>query len=142
MFTPNHLSILGIIHTAISVLAIFAALYGLYLYGRIDPKTIPGKSYIWLTVLTCLTGLPIMRFGHPTAGHYLSIILFILLPIGIYASRIRFLGKLGEYIQVIVMSATAAIHDQHRDFARGGTVGGGFAGEPDTAATLSANTMR
>lgn len=106
MFTPNHLSILGIIHTAISVLAIFAALYGLYLYGRIDPKTIPGKSYIWLTVLTCLTGLPIMRFGHPTAGHYLSIILFILLPIGIYVPRIRFLGKLGEYIQVIVMSAT------------------------------------
>jgi len=106
MFTPNHLSILGIIHTAISILAILIALYALFRSGKIDPLTSPGKWYIWLTIVTCVTGLPIMRFGHPTAGHYLAIIVLILLPIGIFSRRLRILGKLGEYIQVIVMSAT------------------------------------
>ncbi|HEY9002102.1 MAG TPA: hypothetical protein VIM89_12170 [Mucilaginibacter sp.] len=106
MITPNHLSILGIIHTAISILAILIALYALFRSGKIDPVSGPGKWYIWLTILTCVTGLPIMRFGHPTAGHYLAIIVLVLLPIGIFARRLRFLGKLGEYIQVIVMSAT------------------------------------
>jgi len=106
MITPNHLSVLGIVHTAISILAILAALYALFQSGKINPITGPGKSYILLTILTCVTGLPIMRFGHPTAGHYLAIIILLLLPIGIYARRMRFLGKLGEYIQVVVMSTT------------------------------------
>ena len=106
MITPNHLSLLGIIHTAISILAILVALWALFRSGKIDPASGPGKWYIWLTVLTCVTGLPIMRFGHPTGGHYLAIMILILLPIGIYSRRIRFLGKSGEYIQVFVMSTT------------------------------------
>jgi hypothetical protein len=106
MITPNHLSIFGIIHTAISILAILAAFYALFRSGRIDPAVGPGKWYTWLTILTCVTGLPIMRFGHPTAGHYLAIIILVLLPIGIYAHRMHFLGKLREYLQVVVMSTT------------------------------------
>ncbi len=106
MITPNHLSILGIIHTAISILAILTALYALFRSGKIDPATGPGKLYVWLTIVTCVTGLPIMRFGHPSAGHYLAIIILVLLPIGIYARRMRFLGKLGEYVQVFIMSTT------------------------------------
>ncbi|MBS1520511.1 MAG: hypothetical protein JST50_05915 [Bacteroidetes bacterium] len=106
MITPNHLSILGIIHTAISILALLVAFWALFRSGRIDPLTGPGKRYIWLTIITCVTGLPIMRFGHPTGGHYLAIIILILLPIGIFARRMRFLGKLGEYVQVFVMSTT------------------------------------
>jgi hypothetical protein len=106
MITPNHLSILGIIHTAISILAILAALGALFRSGKVDPASGSGKWYIWLTVITCVTGLPIMRFGHPTGGHYLAIMILILLPMGIYAPRLRFLGKLGAYIQVFVMSTT------------------------------------
>jgi len=34
---PNHLSILGIIHTAISILAILAGLFALLRDGKIDP---------------------------------------------------------------------------------------------------------
>ncbi|HTD40513.1 MAG TPA: hypothetical protein VK671_07830 [Mucilaginibacter sp.] len=106
IYVPNHLSILGIIHTSISIFAILAGLYALYLSGRIDPKNGPGKWYVWLTILTCLTSLPIMKLGHPTAGHYLAIIIFILLPIGIYARQLRIFGKLADYVQVIIMSTT------------------------------------
>lgn len=103
---PNHLSILGIIHTAISILAIIVALYALLRNGIIDPKNGNGKLYILLTVLTCVTGLPIMRFGHPTAGHNLAVIILIVLPIAIYAPSIKFLGKSAAYIQVFLMSLT------------------------------------
>ena len=101
---PNHLSILGIIHTAISIIALLVAFYALYCDGKLDPSNRRGKLYIWLTVITCVTGFPIMKTGHLTPGHYLAIIIVVLLPIGIYAKR--FFGKLGDYIQVIVMSTT------------------------------------
>jgi len=101
---PNHLSLLGIIHTAISILAILAGLFALIRDGRIDPVNGRGKWYTWLTVITCLTGLPIMRFGHPTPGHYLAVIILVLLIIAIFVRR--FFGKAGEYIQVVAMSTT------------------------------------
>ena len=106
MITPNHLSFLGIIHTAISILAILTAFYALFQSGKINPSAGPGKWYTWLTIINCVTGLPIMRFGHATAGHYLAIIILVLLPIGIFVRRASFLGKLGEYIQVFIMSTT------------------------------------
>ena len=102
--TPNHLSILGIIHTVISVVALLAAFYALYREGKINPAGINGKLYIWLTIITCVTGFPIMKTGHFTPGHYLAIIIFIVLPIAIYAGRLT--GKTGVYIQTLLMSLT------------------------------------
>jgi len=101
---PNHLSTLGIIHTAISTLAILVALYAFYKDRKIDPASTSGKLYIWLIVVACITGFPIMRVGHPTPGHYLGVIIWVLLPLGIYAGRI--FGKAGDYIQVILLSTT------------------------------------
>ncbi|TWI96774.1 hypothetical protein JN11_03886 [Mucilaginibacter frigoritolerans] len=103
---PNHLSILGIIHTAISILAIFSAFYALSLEGKINPADKLGKIYIILTIITCLTGLPIMKTGHPTAGHYLAILILVLLPIAMFIRSLRIFGKLANYVQVILMSAT------------------------------------
>ena len=104
MITPNHLSVLGIIHTAISVLALLFGLFALIRDGKIDPANGRGKLYVLFTVLTCVTGFPIMRFGHPTPGHYLGVIILVLLPIAIYAGRL--FGKAGAYVQVIIMSLT------------------------------------
>jgi phosphatidylglycerophosphate synthase len=106
MITPNHLSILGIIHTAISIVAILVAFYALLRSGKIDPATGPGKLYIWLTVITCVTGFPIMKTGHFTPGHYLAIIILILLPLGVYVRSLRIFGKLANYVQVIFLSTT------------------------------------
>ena len=103
---PNHLSILGIIHTAISILAIFAALYALLRDGKISPSNSRGKLYILLTVITCITAFPIMRFGHPTAGHKLGIIILVILPIAYFITSFKLLGKSAVYIQVFLMSLT------------------------------------
>jgi hypothetical protein len=103
---PNHLSILGIIHTAISILAILSAFYALSMEGKINPSDNLGKIYIILTIITCLTSLPIMKTGHPTGGHYLAILILVLLPIAMFIRSLRIFGKLADYIQVILMSAT------------------------------------
>ena len=101
---PNHLSILGIIHTAISVIALIVALAALVKSGKVNPAAKLGHWYVWLTVITCITGFPIMKTGHFTPGHYLAIIIIILLPLAIYAYRI--FGKAAPYVQVILMSTT------------------------------------
>src|ERR1700754_70383 len=106
MIKPNHLSILGIIHTAISVIALFVAFYALYRSVKLDPATGPGKWYILLTVVTCVTGFPIMKTGHFTPGHYVAIIVLVLLPLGVYARQLRIFGKLADYMQVVFLSTT------------------------------------
>ena len=103
---PNHLSILGIIHTAISILAILAALYALFIDGKISPANDRGKLYILLTAITCISGFPIMRFGHPTAGHTLGIVILVILPIAYFITSLKFLGKIATYLQVFLMSLT------------------------------------
>jgi len=106
MITPNHLSVLGIIHTAISILAILAGLFAMFSYGKIEMTKQWGKSFIWLTIFTCLTGFPIMRFGHPTPGHYLGVIILVMLPIAIYARQLRIFGKFADYVQLVLLSST------------------------------------
>lgn len=105
-YVPNHLSILGIIHTAISILALFAGFAALLSYGKINMTNAPGRWYIWLTAITCITGFPIMKLGHPTAGHYLGIIILVLLTIGLYAKNVPVLKKAAAYTQIIAMSTT------------------------------------
>ncbi|GAB3937442.1 hypothetical protein [Mucilaginibacter myungsuensis] len=103
---PNHLSTLGIIHTIISIFALIAAFVALPRYGRISPRSATGKVYIFLTVITCLTGFPIMRFGHPSPGHFLGLIILLILPVAVYARSIKFLGQAWAYVEVILMSTT------------------------------------
>jgi Ca2+/Na+ antiporter len=103
---PNHLSILGIIHTAISIIAIITAVVALIRTGRIDPKSGTGELYVTLTVVACFTALPIMKTGHPGPGHALAVIILVLLLIAIYAYSMRLFGKTEGYVQTIAMSAT------------------------------------
>ena len=103
---PNHLSPLGIFHTAVSIIAILTAFYALIRDGKINPANGRGKLYIFLTVITCISALPIMKTGHPTAGHKLAIIILIILPIAMYIPSMKFLGKSAAYIQIFLMSLT------------------------------------
>jgi hypothetical protein len=47
-----------------------------------------------------------MKTGHLSAGHGLAVIVLILLPIGVYAKSMNFLGKAADYVQVFIMSST------------------------------------
>jgi hypothetical protein len=103
---PNHLSILGIFHTAISVLALLIAFYALYHKGRINPDYDAGRLYSIFTVIGCLTSLPIMKTGHPTPGHFVAVIILIMLPVAIYARSIRIFRRNADYVQTVLMTTT------------------------------------
>jgi hypothetical protein len=103
---PNHLSIIGIIHTAISILALFTGFYCLLRDGKIAPLTGTGKLYVLLTIITCLTSFPIMKTGQFTGAHGLGVMVLVLLLVGAYAKSFKSFAKPGDYIQVFVMSAT------------------------------------
>lgn len=103
---PNHLSTIGIIHTAISVIGVFVAFYSLARYGKIDPDNKMGKWYIGLTLFACFSSFLVMKTGHLSGAHGLSILILTILPFSIYAKKIKVFGKRTEYIQVTLMSAT------------------------------------
>lgn len=101
---PNHLSILGIVHTIISILAIIAGFVALFQQGVIDPRSKTGQWYVILTLLTCVTGFPIMRTGHFGPAHALSILVTFLLLVALFSRK--WFGKAGVYSETILMSAT------------------------------------
>lgn len=57
------LSTLGIIHTAISVLALIFAFTALFIEGKINPRTNTGKYYLVATVLACVTSFGLSLNG-------------------------------------------------------------------------------
>lgn len=103
---PNHLSILGIIHTIISVVALFTGVRCLIIDGKIIPKNSRGGWYILLTTVTCLTAFPIMKTGHFTVAHSVGLIILILLILGTYVKAIGLLKPVADYLQVVLMSST------------------------------------
>ena len=61
---------LGVIHTAVSLIAVGAGLIALFRDKEISPRNGVGKIYIIATILTCLTGFGIFQhggFGKPHA---------------------------------------------------------------------------
>lgn len=103
---PNHLSTIGIAHTAIGIIAVSYAINSLARYGTIKPSSTTGKWYIALTVIACVSSFPIMNSGHPTAGHAFAVMILIMFPLAIYAHTIRLFGNKADYVQTILMSTT------------------------------------
>ncbi|RWY48125.1 hypothetical protein [Mucilaginibacter gilvus] len=103
---PNHLSVLGIIHTAISIVALFFGFYASFRFGKINPLKGAGKWYTIFTVITCITGFPIMKTGHFTGAHGLGVMILILIPLAIYSRSFRILGNKAKYVETILMSGT------------------------------------
>jgi len=103
------LTTLGIIHTAISLVALAAGIVALIRYKEIPPKSIVGMLYIWTTVLTCLTGFPIMQHGGFGKPHVLGIITLVVLAAAALAGRSKF-GSASRYVEVVSYSATFFFH--------------------------------
>jgi uncharacterized membrane protein len=100
---------LGIIHTAISLVALGAGVVALFRDKEITSGSALGKLYIWTTVLTCLTGFPIMQHGGFGKPHALGIITLLVLVVAALAGRGK-LGRASRYVEVVSYSATFFFH--------------------------------
>jgi uncharacterized membrane protein len=103
------LTTLGIIHTAISLVALGAGIVALIRDKEITPRNFVGKLYIWTTVLVCLTGFPIMQHGGFGKPHALGVITLLVLVVAALAGKGKF-GRASRYLETVSYSATFFFH--------------------------------
>lgn len=101
-----NLTLLGIFHTILSLVAVVAAIVALIRERQISPKSGIGRIYIWSLVLTCLTGLPIFRHGTIGPPHILGVITLAAFAVAAIAGKTRALGRFSAYVQTVSYSAT------------------------------------
>lgn len=104
------LTTMGIIHTAISLVAVAAAVIALFRDKEIDPRTRLGNIYVVTTVLTCLTGFFIFQHGGFGKPHALGIITLLVLALAWVAGNKKVFGRAGPYIETVSYSLTLFFH--------------------------------
>jgi hypothetical protein len=104
------LTTLGIIHTAISLIAVGAGIVALARDKQIIGRNRVGRLYIWTTVVTCVTGFPIMQHGGFGKPHATGIITLLTLVIAWQAGRGKWFGGATRYVEVVSYSATFLFH--------------------------------
>src|SRR6266511_3679663 len=97
---------LGVIHTAISLVAVAAGLIALVRDKEISPRNMLGKVYVITTVLVCLTGFGIFQHGGFGKPHALGIITLVVLGVAYVAGYTKFYGRFSRYIETVSYSAT------------------------------------
>jgi uncharacterized membrane protein len=101
---------LGVIHTAISLIAVAAGIIAFVRDKEISPRNMLGKIYVITTVLTCLTGFGIFQHGGFGKPHALGIITLVVLGVAYVAGYTKLYGRLSPYIETVSYSATFLFH--------------------------------
>ena len=101
---------LGVVHTAISLVAVAAGAIAFFRYGRISPAYTVGKVYIITTILTCLTALGIFQHGGFGKPHALAILTLVVLAIAAVAGRTALFGRASAYVETISYTLTFLFH--------------------------------
>lgn len=104
------LSTIGIIHTAISLVALGAGIRAFVRYKEIAPTTAAGALYIVTTVLTCLTGFFIFNHGGPSVAHALGVLTLLVLGAAAVVRRKRWFGRYGHPVVAVTYSLTFFFH--------------------------------
>jgi len=104
------LTILGMVHTAISLIAVAAGLIALIRDKEISPRNRLGQVYVIMTVLTCLTGFGIFQHGGFGNPHVLGIVTLIVLAVAAIAGYSRLFGRASPYVETVSYSATFFFH--------------------------------
>ena len=101
---------LGALHTAISLVALVAGVIAFVRYKEIAAQTTLGKTYVWATVLTCLTGFGIFQHGGFGKPHALGVITLLVLALAVFAARTTLFGRASRYVETISYTMTFFFH--------------------------------
>jgi uncharacterized membrane protein len=84
---------LGLIHTAISVVALATGAAALVRDKEITSRNGLGQIYLWTTVITCLTGFGIFQHGGFGKPHMLGVLTLLVLGAAAVAERTGLFGR-------------------------------------------------
>lgn len=104
------LTSLGVVHTAISLVAVAAGIRALVKIGFITANNTVGKVYLVTTFLTAATGLGIFQHGGFGPPHALAILTLLALAVGSAASFSALFGKRGRLVETVCYSSTFLFH--------------------------------
>src|SRR5499426_2979423 len=104
------LSTLGLIHTAISLVALVTGFILIVRDRSISPSARFGPTYLLATLLTAATALGIFRHGGFGPPHALAILTLAALAAGWAASYMRIFGRAAPYVEAVCYSATYLFH--------------------------------
>jgi uncharacterized membrane protein len=105
------LSTLGIIHTAISLVAVATGVIALVRDREISWKNMVGKTYVIATILTCVTGFGIFHHGGFGKPHVLGIITLFVLGIALASGeKTKIFGRFSPYVETVCYSMTFFFH--------------------------------
>jgi uncharacterized membrane protein len=104
------LSSLGAFHTAISLVALAAGALSVLRYKGISPANTTGQVYLWTTVVTCLTGFGIFRYGSFGAPHALGVLTLLVLGVATLADRTALFGRAAVYVSTLSYSFSFFLH--------------------------------
>ena len=106
----SSLSMFGMVHTAISLVAVAAGVAGFVRYGRIDSRSRRGKVYILMTALTCISGFFIFAHGGFGKPHALGVITLAVLALALLAERGLVFGRSAATGATIAYSLSFYFH--------------------------------
>lgn len=98
---------LGIIHTALGLIAVVAGIISFFRYKEISSGTRLGMIYIVMTILTCLTGFGIFQRGGFNIAHVLGIVTLVVLAIAGFS---HLFGRAAKHVATVSYSATFFFH--------------------------------
>ena len=101
---------LGVIHTALSLIALGAAIVSFLRAGKISLRDGAGKLYAFTTALTCATALGIYRHGGFGPGHVLAVLTLAALGMAWVAEFNRLFGPASRYVATLALSLTVLFH--------------------------------
>jgi uncharacterized membrane protein len=104
------LTTLGVLHTAISLVALVSGFWALIRYKEISQETRLGFVYLVTTFITAATGFGIFQHGGFGPPHVLGVLTIVALLIGTIAGNSRAFGRASPYVRSISYSATLFFH--------------------------------
>jgi len=105
------ITLFGWVHTIISLVAVFSGIISFFRFGAIIWNTTLGRTYVYATILTCLTGFFIFHHGGFGKPHVLGIITLIVLSTALVAGeKIKLFGRASIYIETVCYSMTFFFH--------------------------------
>ena len=104
------LTTLGIVHTAVSLIALVTGFILIVRDRTISPSARFGPTYLLATVVTAATALGIFRHGGFGPPHALAILTLVAVAAGWAATYMNIFGRASAHMEAICYSATYLFH--------------------------------
>jgi hypothetical protein len=104
------LTSLGVIHTAISLVALVVGIAAMLRMRRIVHDSLSGRVYFWATVLSCVTGFGIFQHGGFGKPHALGVMTLLVLGAIVLMHRRRMFGERAPAVLAAAYTLTLFFH--------------------------------